>query len=232
MANAILNVVQTAGAAATGNELLPGAVLTPGLALHSPNGLFTLQYQTDGNLVLVFSMPQCPKVLWQSGTTAANGMLAMQGDGNLVLYDAPVGGVAVWASGTANHFGAHAFVQNDGNFVIYDASGQPLWNTATTLLPAAHGDTMRNGERLESITSADGRFRLQDTCAGYLTLTRADVPLWPPANAPYQAGGPVNMEAGYLDGYDSFQPPRSLVFQIGASGIQADHLQICRPAIS
>jgi outer membrane protein assembly factor BamB len=54
----------------------------------------------------------------------------MQGDGNLVIYDAD--GVALWSSDSSlNHPGAHLAVQNDGNVVIYDADGTPLWATDT-----------------------------------------------------------------------------------------------------
>lgn len=56
----------------------------------------------------------------------------MQGDGNLVLYQAGVG--AIWAS---TWYGVPAFggnwfaMQGDGNFVIYAPWGQPLWSTSS-----------------------------------------------------------------------------------------------------
>jgi hypothetical protein len=49
----------------------------------------------------------------------------MQGDGNLVVYDAA--GRAQWWSGTAGYSGAWLAVQSDGNLVIYDAYGYPIW---------------------------------------------------------------------------------------------------------
>ncbi|WP_155624741.1 protease pro-enzyme activation domain-containing protein [Burkholderia vietnamiensis] len=56
--------------------------------------------------------------------------LVMQGDGNLVLYNA-LNGTAVWNSGTYGNAGAYAVLQTDGNFVIYGPSGNALWSTST-----------------------------------------------------------------------------------------------------
>ena len=91
-------------------------------------------------------------------------VLALQGDGNLVVYtqhELPLwasntaghtdvwylqmepGGnlvlhdqndLAMWASGTDGHPGAWAVMQGDGNFVIYDAANKPLWATNTVVV--------------------------------------------------------------------------------------------------
>jgi hypothetical protein len=55
--------------------------------------------------------------------------LIMQGDGNLVVYDAD--GRPLWNAGTEGHPGAWAVMQTDGNFVVYNTAGQPLWNAGT-----------------------------------------------------------------------------------------------------
>lgn len=57
--------------------------------------------------------------------------LAMQNDGNLVLYNT-TNGAAVWNSGTYGNPGAYAVFQDDGNFVVYGASGNALWNSTTS----------------------------------------------------------------------------------------------------
>jgi hypothetical protein len=58
--------------------------------------------------------------------------LAMQTDGNLVLYYNGFG--ALWASGTGPDFGRDAgyiaVMQRDGNFVLYDANHQPLYTSS------------------------------------------------------------------------------------------------------
>lgn len=55
-------------------------------------------------------------------------VLAMQGDGNLVLYS---GGTPLWHTSTFGHPGAFAYFQGDGNFVVYSAAGVPLRHICT-----------------------------------------------------------------------------------------------------
>jgi hypothetical protein len=72
--------------AAAGRSILPaGQELQAGQDLVSSGGQYTLDMQTDGNLVVYGN--GC--VIWASGGTAGTGSndyLAMQGDGNPVIY--------------------------------------------------------------------------------------------------------------------------------------------------
>jgi hypothetical protein len=63
--------------------------------------------------------------------TSPNGryVLVMQGDGNLVEYDA---GTPVWASNTAGHPGSDFEAQSDGNFVVYAPGHVPIWASNTS----------------------------------------------------------------------------------------------------
>jgi hypothetical protein len=62
-------------------------------------------------------------------STNGNFTLAMQGDGNLVLYDAM--SRPIFATNTRSGAGAYSFVlQSDGNLVLY-ASNVALWNSST-----------------------------------------------------------------------------------------------------
>ena len=73
--------------------------------------------------------------LWATGTNGAGGDVAvMQGDGNFVLYDDH--SQPLWASGTDGHGGAFLALQDDGNMVVY-AGGQPLWASNTDGMPPA-----------------------------------------------------------------------------------------------
>jgi hypothetical protein len=67
------------------------------------------------------------------GTSIASGSgeytLAMQADGNLVVYRP--GWLALWASGTQGANGASATLQSDGNFVVYTAGGSAAWSSHT-----------------------------------------------------------------------------------------------------
>jgi hypothetical protein len=68
--------------------------------------------------------------IWASNTYLSQGYAAiMQNDGNFVLYD--VNGRALWASGTYGHAGDTVAVQNDGNLVVYNSSGGALWASNT-----------------------------------------------------------------------------------------------------
>jgi hypothetical protein len=56
--------------------------------------------------------------------------LAMQGDGNLVLYSAA--GSPLWSSGTAGMGSSHLVMQDDGNLVVYrDSDNGVTWNAGT-----------------------------------------------------------------------------------------------------
>ncbi|ROP30453.1 NBR1-Ig-like domain-containing protein [Couchioplanes caeruleus] len=68
--------------------------------------------------------------------TSGNGryVLVMQGDGNLVEYDA---GRPVWASGTNGRSGAVLEAQQDGNFVVYAPGHVAVWSTGTSGRPGS-----------------------------------------------------------------------------------------------
>ena len=64
-------------------------------------------------------------------TNAAGLKLVVQGDGNLVLYDAasqPLWNTATYGQGVAPY---RLVLQDDYNLVLYDGNGQPLWSTNT-----------------------------------------------------------------------------------------------------
>jgi muramidase (phage lysozyme) len=72
---------------------------------------------------------QGTKPLWATSTNGRGGSVAvMQTDGNFVLYDDR--SVALFSTRTNGHGGAGAVVQTDGNFVVYGGT-KPLWATNT-----------------------------------------------------------------------------------------------------
>lgn len=110
-----------------GPSLASGQNLASGACLGSPSGRFIAVMQTAGNFV-VYDRSYSPWLaVWYNSTTGTSGSyLAMQGDGNLVIYTSA--NVATWASntttGTANYV---LKMQDDGNLVIY----KDLWETST-----------------------------------------------------------------------------------------------------
>lgn len=84
-----------------GHYLLRGDVMAPGDYISSGDGQFTLDMQTDGNLVEYWSSG---RVCWASNTNGWPGSYATyQGDGNFVVYTG--GGDALWASNTVGDRG-------------------------------------------------------------------------------------------------------------------------------
>lgn len=133
----------------------PARLLTPsepyGSALYSPGGGFRLHMQTDGNAVVeVVDDSTLPREwttgaalnpntavnwlqppLWASGTNDRGVIeLAMQDDGNLVIYTGS-GGIGI--SNTSGNPGAFLRMQDDGNLVIYSTNGAALWSTRTNV---------------------------------------------------------------------------------------------------
>jgi pimeloyl-ACP methyl ester carboxylesterase len=110
------------GGGSSQSTLTAGQILYPDTEIRSPNSQYALRYQSDGNLVLYGPHG----ALWASGTAGTSpGFVGMQGDGNLVVYDA--GGQAVWASDTAGLPGLELHLQDDGYIVIYDDGGNVVW---------------------------------------------------------------------------------------------------------
>jgi hypothetical protein len=97
----------------------------------------------DGNLVVDSAAGTplwAPTGLLVPGAELSNGQsittpggayrLTMQGDGNLVEYNAS--NAALWASGTGGNAGAYAIMQGDGNLVLYSSSNAALWASGTS----------------------------------------------------------------------------------------------------
>ena len=56
--------------------------------------------------------------------------LALQGDGNLVVYKQG-DNKALWAAGTRDKGGTKLIMQADGNLVLYTAANNPIWASNT-----------------------------------------------------------------------------------------------------
>ena len=94
--------------------------------VYSPSGRFRLQYQGDGNLVLVDTSTSPWTPVWASGTNDNNpGAVAMQDDGNFVIYNGD--NQPVWASNTNDNEGAYLVVSDDGQLIVCASDGTPIW---------------------------------------------------------------------------------------------------------
>jgi hypothetical protein len=140
------------------DQLLPNESLSLNESLESPNSLYSLLYQDDGNLVLYRNKPGSAsrQALWASNTSGQPaGVCIMQEDGNLVVYT-PFG-IPIWASATngSSNINSRLIVQDDGNVVIYNQSGNPIWATNTvTIVPVDSSIYTANPRKV--ITTSDG----------------------------------------------------------------------------
>jgi outer membrane protein assembly factor BamB len=90
-------------------------------------GKYVLHFTARGNLELWNT--KAKRLIWQSETVEAV-KLAMQDDGNLVIYGK--GDKPLWASHTDGNPGAFLAMQEDGNLVIYSRDFRPIWSTDTS----------------------------------------------------------------------------------------------------
>ncbi len=113
------------GSAVTTTVLLASRnSLAPDASRRSTDGRFNLIYQLDGNLVLYG--PSGP--LWASNTGGRSlGTTAMQGDGNLVVYDRD--NVPVFNTGTHGNPGAQLHIDSTGTLFIIATDGRTLWSS-------------------------------------------------------------------------------------------------------
>jgi hypothetical protein len=94
-----------------------------GTSIVSTNGRYVAYLQAAGNFVL-YDLNTNAAVAYTHNTTIGTTRLAMQTDGNLVLYQ---GSTALKNTATTGRGAARVIVQDDGNLVVYSAAGSPLW---------------------------------------------------------------------------------------------------------
>lgn len=123
----------TAASASFCGILPPLTFLNRGDRRTSCDGRYLLIHQRDGNVVLYDQTRGKP--LWHTGTYGrATTVLAVQGDGNVVLYDRDR---PLWSSRTHGHPGSVLAVQDDGNLVVYGPGNRAIW--------ASHTERRRRG---------------------------------------------------------------------------------------
>lgn len=94
-----------------------------GTAMVSPSGQYVAYLQAAGNFV-IYDTTTNAAVAYTHNTTLGTTRLAMQTDGNLVLYQ---GSAALKNTATNGRGAARVIMQDDGNLVVYSSSGSPLW---------------------------------------------------------------------------------------------------------
>src|SRR5262249_42512962 len=108
---------------ATCGTIATGLALPPGKSISSCDGAYSLNMQTDGNLVLYHS----GSAVWSSSTWGAGYILFVQGDGNLVIYSAAQS--PVWESGTGGSGTGNYLKVEAGHIRLYKSDGSVLWSS-------------------------------------------------------------------------------------------------------
>lgn len=176
--------------------LANAAFFEPGDFIDSANGLYRLQFQLEGNLVLL-ELPST--VLFASGSENLGAtQCLMQVDGNLVIY---AGAAPLWASNTSGNEGATLVLYDSGDLAVF-ASGveqiavwsiPPDWRTGSleslswlsSVSESPFAVEQRMGLRLSPRQSFDFNFTIWRGTRTYfdLLLMRASgspiyLPLW------------------------------------------------------
>lgn len=127
-----------------------------------------------GSVGTPVSIILAPGSVLHSGDTAyaAHTRLAMQTDGNLVLYSLNTDN-ALWSTKTYGHPGAWATMQSDGNLVVYvpksDAGGNPVYPTPGSLTDALWTSGTPGSAGAHAAVQADCNFVIYNT---------ANTPIW------------------------------------------------------
>jgi hypothetical protein len=130
---AFLSIIPSSFAAAGSSYLYSNEYLTAGQSITSPNGMFSLVYQTDGNICAYEKDTDSGLPYWCAFSLVLGlepYYLIMQSDGNFVAYDFDSPNILdpYWATGTNNGDpNCYVTIQDDQNVVVYNSQNVALW---------------------------------------------------------------------------------------------------------
>jgi murein DD-endopeptidase MepM/ murein hydrolase activator NlpD len=109
------------------SQIVVGEVLRTNYSLRSPNGIYKLVLQADGNLVLYNTATNPWQAIWYQHTYTAYPYAILQTDGNFVLYKGTGG--SSFQTGTSGAMSRFA-LENDGRLVLYRSDNSIAWQSA------------------------------------------------------------------------------------------------------
>ena len=118
----------------TKSSITSPATLYEGQGLISPSGDTTLFVQDDGSVVLYRNIANStPQTLWSVGSFGPGEYLALQNDGDIVVYDS--NNNSRWDSGTQNvGFPPYTLTIYDYYIELTDKDGTKIWNDVSGIL--------------------------------------------------------------------------------------------------
>ena len=163
------------------NSITAESMLHKGESRTSPNGVYKLVLQTDGNVVLY----KVESAIWKTNTSGQDiDAFKVKNDGNIVAY--ATGGNPKWSSGS-NGKGDNStvlVVQDDGNLVLYKNGSDVIWSSGTNNVyteEEINKSTVKSGNSLstgQSISSSNGKYNLTLQTDGNVVLYKGTTALW------------------------------------------------------
>ncbi|AND16745.1 hypothetical protein [Rathayibacter tritici] len=144
--------------------------LRPVHQLTSADGRFRAVMQSDGNFVGYG--PQ--GVVWSVGTSGKGNRVALQKDGNIVIYGADES--VKWFSGTSGR-NLRLGVNNAGSLILVDRDDDVLW-TSQAAFPSSTLSAANSLEAGSFLRSANGVYRAVMQADGNFVLYGKNGPLW------------------------------------------------------
>ncbi|WP_049973727.1 tail fiber protein [Azospirillum sp. B4] len=176
-------------------RLNAGRTLLPRQALRSPNGRFALELAAKGGMVIK-AVADGAEIWTLDRKVEPIGNLAMQTDGNLVLYTGD--GKAVWASQASwTERADHLLLTDEGELVLRKGSTL-VWSSGNAPRPGrlVPGGRLAKGQ---SLRSPNGAIALTLRDDGILVLTDgAGKTLWTPDRSSPRSHGLVMQRDGNL----------------------------------
>lgn len=149
--------------------LYAGTTLYGGESLRSCNGIYHLEVQTDGNVVLY---KDGLGAIWSTAVVSPGARFAFQTDGNIVVWGAD--NVGKWWTGTHYYPNSRLVLQDDGNLVLYTEDNQVPSPFFTDTHSVKHDcgwmDPFEVLRPEEFVDSCNGRYRLKMQADGNLVM--------------------------------------------------------------
>ncbi len=168
-------------------SLSAGETLAPGDSMRSPNGLYSLDMQRNGDLVESAE----GRLLWSSATDVSGAYAVMRPDGDL-LVKSPTGAV-LWSTRTGGHEeGSYDLLLADNAELTIAGRSGTLWTRRQHLGVLQAGQRLLPGQQL---VSGDGLYVLTMRRDGALAEETAGQVVWSSGSQGH-AGAYAVMQAG------------------------------------
>lgn len=187
-----------------GSILGPGASLSTGEYLLSPNGRFALVMQSNSRLIIYDLGSRTLEPIWAAGfglATQGGVEAVMEAGGNFTISGNKS---LLFQTGTSPWPGSSLKMQDDGNLVVYTPGGLAAWASNTLrpgkfvdpggysgLIDGYSGDALKPGQSLRQgqyLMSPNGQYALILQYNGDLNLYDLgawdDIPLWSSGTSP------------------------------------------------